>query len=130
MIDITHLKNKVGEAQLIQLSDLDGTGSLDAGKIDDVIEEAKAYVGSFITLPADPTYMLLDILADHAIYCLRERNGLLSERDDSLRESNRRTLEKMRKGLLPISQNTPDQSPKQETPIFTRHRVPEGRIIP
>lgn len=100
MITNEDLLKEISEQQLQQLSDINGTGSINQDVIDDALNDAISFIESFITLPDAPTPLLKKIVVDLTIYELRRKNELLQESDKELKKENEAYLLKMSTGRL------------------------------
>ena len=100
MITNDDLTKDISQAELIQLSDLNGTGDIDQNVIDDCVNDAISFVESFIVLPIYPTPLLKKIVVDLTIFELRRKNDLVSDNDKELKKENEAYLSKMSAGRL------------------------------
>lgn len=116
MITIADLEKELSNTELTQLSDLNGTGDIDTVVIDEAINDAIAFISSFIAIPSDPTPYLKSIAVDLAIYELRRLHDLHDPKDRKELES---ALIKMGKGTIPVTTGEP-QKPKGTSSSF-RH---------
>lgn len=55
------LLKEVSTRELQELSDFEGSGAVNQSVIDDSVNDALAYISSFIKLPQNPTPLLKDI---------------------------------------------------------------------
>jgi len=97
------LEKELSQNELLQLTDINGTGVLDTEVLNDAIEDALAFIESFFTLPQTPTPLLKKIGVDLAVYELRKKNSLVDEEMKSERKENEAYLMKMAKNLIPIA---------------------------
>lgn len=124
MITNNDLLKEMSEQQLAELSDINGTGSLDQDVIDDAVNDAISFIESFIVLPSNPTPLLKNILIDFTIYELKKRNGFLSEDDKETKKENEAYLQKMSAGRLKVEPegNSKASVPKENKSFAFRHR--------
>ena len=61
MITNDDLLEEVSHKELLELSDFEGSGSINQSIIDDSLNDALAFIASFIRIPANPTKLLKDI---------------------------------------------------------------------
>ncbi|MDD2267025.1 phage protein Gp36 family protein [Sulfuricurvum sp.] len=118
MITIADLKKELSTTELTQLSDLNGTGTVDTTVVDEAINDAIAFISSFLVIPSNPTPFLKTIAVDLAIYELRKLHDLHDPKDRKEIES---ALTKMGKGTIPTTMSEP-QKPKGHSSAF-RHGV-------
>lgn len=125
MITNNDLLKEMSEQQLAELSDINGTGSLDQDVIDDAVNDAISFIESFIVLPLNPTPLLKNILIDFTIYELKKRNGFLSEEDKETKKENEAYLQKMSAGRLKVEPegNSKASVPKENKSFAFRHRT-------
>lgn len=100
MITNQDLLNEISQAQLVELSDLNGTGEIDQGVVDDALNDAISLIESYIVLPEAPTKLLKKITADLTIFELKQRNGFLSDDDKTTKKECEGYLTKMSNGKL------------------------------
>ena len=124
MITNEDLLKEISEDELIQLSDLNASFSLNQEVIDDAINDAISFIESFIILPTNPTPLLKKILVDTTIYELRRRNSLISESDKDLKKENEAYLVKMSTGRLKIevTNNSTSSIPLENSNFVFRHQ--------
>lgn len=124
MITNEDLLKEISEDELIQLSDLNATLSLNQEVIDDAINDAISFIESFIILPTNPTPLLKKILIDMTIYELRRRNGLISESSKELKKENEAYLVKMSTGRLKVevTNNSTSSVPIENNNFAFRHQ--------
>jgi phage gp36-like protein len=103
MITKENLLKEISEGELLELSDLDSTGEIDDVRIDHAIEEAEAYISSFILIPPNPTPLLLNIAVDLAINELRKAHDLGNK--EVVKDCDEKLL-KMARGVLPTTIST------------------------
>lgn len=101
MIINEDLLKEIGQRELAELSDLNGTGELDQSVIDDAKRDAISFIESFFRIPAEPTPLLKKIAVELTIMELRRRNELPvdSERKKELEGY----LQKMATGKIPTT---------------------------
>jgi len=114
MITIDDLEKELSSTELIQLSDLNGTGTIDSIVVDEAINDAIAFISSFLLIPSNPTPYLRTIAVDLAIYQLRKLHDL---HDPKVRKELESSLTKMAKGTIPTTMSEP-QKPKGTTSSF------------
>jgi len=124
MITNEDLLKGISEDELIQLSDLNATLSLNQEVIDDAINDAISFIESFIILPTNPTPLLKKILIDMTIYELRRRNGLTNESSKELKKENEAYLVKMSTGKLKVevTNNSTASVPLESSNFAFRHQ--------
>lgn len=108
MITIADIEKELSETELRQLSDLNGSGIIDTVIVQDAIDDAIAFVSSFITVPTNPTPYLKSIAVDVAVYELRKLHDLNNKDDIKELESK---LTRMAKGAIPTTTDTPQKMP-------------------
>ncbi len=125
MITNEDLLKEISEQQLLELSDLNGTGNLDQNVIDDALNDAISFIESFIILPIKPTPLLKNILIDFVIYELKRRNNLVSQEDKDKKKENEAYLQKMNTGKLKteIERNSTASVFKENKSFAFRHRT-------
>ncbi len=116
MITIADIEKELSATELKQLSDLNASGAIDAVVVQDAINDAIAFISSFIAIPTDPTPYLKSIAVDLSIYELRRLHDLHDPKDRKELES---ALIKMGKGTIPVTTSEP-QKPKGTSSAF-RH---------
>ncbi len=116
MITIADLEKELSVTELTQLSDLNGTGTIDTAVVGEAINDAIAFISSFLVIPSNPTAYLKTIAVDLAIYELRKLHDLHDPKDRKEIES---ALTKMGKGTIPTTMSEP-QKPKGHSSAF-RH---------
>lgn len=86
-MDITNddLLKEVSARELLELSDFEGSGAINQGVIDDSVNDALAYISSFIKLPQNPTSLLKDIGVNLTIIELKKRNNFPKEANSKAR---------------------------------------------
>lgn len=120
MITNKDLLKEISLQELVELSDLNATGSINQEVIDDALNDAISFIESFIFLPMSPTPLLKKITVDFTIYELKRKNSLVSEADKELKKENEGYLQKMSTGRLKTS--TKDTSEKKATSFAFRHK--------
>ncbi len=116
MITIADIEKELSTTELKQLSDLNASGTIDNVVVQDAINDAIAFISSFIAIPSDPTPYLKSIAVDLSIYELRRLHDLHDPKDRKELES---ALIKMGKGTIPTTMGEP-QKPKGTGSAF-RH---------
>lgn len=95
-----------GSARFIQLADWDEDGTADTAVIDSAIAAADSFIDSFGSVqnqtPVDTAIapILKSMAANEAVYQIRERRGLLSDRDIAARGERVEWLTLWRKGTV------------------------------
>ena len=103
IIQTADLYKELSETELLQLSDINGTGNINQLVVDDAIADALAFIESFFQLPEEPTPLLKKIAIDLSIYELRRKNSLIDDTMKSDRKEWESYLFKMAKNLIPTS---------------------------
>ena len=109
MITNDDLLEEVSHKELLELSDFEGSGSINQSVIDDSLNDALAFIASFIKIPANPTKLLKDICVDLTIIELKKRNNFPK---DTLAEQIEKTgglLLKMAAGKIPTDEKKDDK---------------------
>lgn len=114
MITIADLEKELSATELTQLSDLNGTGTINTAVVSEAINDAIAFISSFLVIPSNPTPYLRTIAVDLAIYELRKLHDLHDPKDRKEIES---ALTKMGKGTIPTTMSEP-QKPKGTSSTF------------
>lgn len=104
MITVADIENELSETELRQLSDLNATGDIDTGIVQDAIEDSIALISSFVTIPTNPTPYLKSIAVDIAVYQLRKLHDL--HKKDDMKEIEAK-LTRMAKGAIPTTTDAP-----------------------
>ncbi len=88
MITKKDLLKEISQKELLQLTDLNATGSLNQDVLNDAIADASSFISSFINIPNNPTPLLKQIATELTIYELRKKNNLTlsKESKDRLKE--------------------------------------------
>lgn len=107
MITVADIENELSETELRQLSDLNATGDIDTGIVQDAIEDSIALISSFITIPSNPTPYLKSIAVDIAVYQLRKLHDLHNK--DDMKEIEAK-LTRMAKGAIPTTTDAPKKT--------------------
>ena len=105
------LLKEVSTRELQELSDFEGSGAVNQGVIDDSVNDALAYISSFIKLPQNPTPLLKDIGVNLIIIELKKRNNFPKEAPNEQIEKMDTLLLKMANKKLP-SQTEDDSAPR------------------
>ncbi len=116
MITIADIEKELSETELRQLSDLNATGIVDTAVVQDAIDDALAFVSSFVPIPSNPTPYLKSISVELAVYELRKLHGL---HDREVMKDLESKLVRMAKGSIPTTTDTP-QKQNASAPSF-RH---------
>jgi phage gp36-like protein len=106
MITIADIENELSATELRQLSDLNGSGVVDSVIVQDAIDDALAFVSSFISIPVNPTPYLKSIAVDVAVYELRKLHDLHNK--DDMKELEAK-LTRMAKGSIPTTTDAPQK---------------------
>ncbi len=124
MIYNEDLLKDISEKQLLQMSDINGTGKINQDVIDDALNDAISLVESFIILPDAPTALLKKIVVDMTIYELKRKNGFIEEIDKELKKENEAYLLKMSTGRLKKEIDTHSNTlvDKKYTPFAFSHQ--------
>ncbi|WP_297915373.1 phage protein Gp36 family protein [uncultured Campylobacter sp.] len=119
MITNDDLLEEVSHKELLELSDFEGSGSINQSIIDDSLNDALAFIASFIRIPANPTKLLKDICVDLTIIELKKRNNfpkdILAEQIEKIEG----LLLKMAAGKIPTDEKK-DDTPRLASRAF-RH---------
>ncbi len=117
------LQKEISEHELQQLSDINAQGLIDEPIIDEAVNDAIAFISSFITIPADPTAYLRSIGVELTLYELRKLHHL---QDDEVRKRCEETLIKMARGTIPVTIVEQDEAAasdkKRGTSVFRHGR--------
>lgn len=105
------LLKEVSTRELQELSDFEGSGAVNQSVIDDSVNDALAYISSFIKLPQNPTPLLKDIGVNLTIIELKKRNNFPKETLNEQIEKMDALLLKMASKKLP-SQIEDDSAPR------------------
>jgi len=100
------LTKEIALKELIELSDVEGTGTIDQNVIDDCVKDSLSFVSSFVIMPTNPTALLKDIVIDLSILELKKRQNFPKK---SLKETQERCeslLLKMASKKIPIDITT------------------------
>lgn len=106
------LLKEISLTELTQLSDLNAKGILDEEVLQDAINDALSFIGSFFTLPDQPTELLKNIAIELTILELRRRNNLGQEERSDRIEKIEAYLMKMAKKQIPV---TTSQKPAKQS---------------
>ncbi len=116
MITKTDLEKEISTTELLQLSDINADGVINDLVIDDAINDAIAYISSFIKIPANPTPYLRSIAVDLTLYELRKIHQL---QDEDVRKKCEEKLIRMAKGTIPLT--TIQEQESRKTSNAYRH---------
>jgi phage gp36-like protein len=118
------LLKEINNQQLVELSDIEGTGEINQGVINDALNDAISLIESFIILPKNPTPLLKKITVDLTIYELKRKNGFISDIDKELKKENEAYLTKMSNGRLKteITNNQTASVPTENKNFAFRHQ--------
>ena len=115
-VSATDLGNRIGEGELIRLSDRDGDGVADTGVIDAAIAEADGVIDGYLAgrydLPlASPPALLKTIACDLILYALHwvePPEGLRNRKNDAIK-----MLQSIADGKLVLDGRTPSTDTPQ-----------------
>jgi len=116
MITKSDLEKEVSDDELRQLSDLNASGVIDELIVEDAINDAIAFIQSFIIIPSDPTPYLRSIAVELALYELRKMHQL---QDDDVRKECEGKLIRMARGTVPTTLT--EQAAPRKTGNAFRH---------
>lgn len=124
MITNEDLLKEISNQQLLELSDINGTGEINQSVISDALNDAISLIESFIILPKNPTPLLKKITVDLTIYELKRKNGFISDTDKELKKENESYLNKMSIGKLKIevTNNQTSSVPTENKSFAFRHQ--------
>jgi phage gp36-like protein len=109
MITNDDLLKEVSFESLTQLSDLNATGFLDQGVIDDAIDDSISLLEFYIKeIPAEPTHLVRKVLSELTIMELKKKNNLPIDKEQIVRID--KLLEKMGKEKASLNQVTKDNT--------------------
>ena len=109
MITNDDLLEEVSHKELLELSDFEGSGSINQSIIDDSLNDALAFIASFIRIPANPTKLLKDICVDLTIIELKKRNNFPKDTLAEQIEKIEGLLLKMAAGKIPTDEKKDDE---------------------
>ena len=102
------LLNQLTQAELIQLTDDTGAGSVDSGKVDAALAAASAtidaYAGSRYTLPLQTSEKVKQLCVDLSIYELEKRRRRIREATLAARDSALSFLRDLARGQAVLDQ--------------------------
>lgn len=111
------LLNQITEAELVQLTDDAGLGSVDSAKVDAALATASAtmdaYAGARYALPLQPSEKLKQLCADLALYELEKRRRRLRDATLAARDAALAFLRDLAAGRAVLDQ--PPGAPAQQT---------------
>lgn len=116
MITKTDLEKEVSTTELLQLSDINADGLINDLVIDDTINDAIAYISSFIKIPTNPTPYLRSIAVELTLYELRKIHQL---QDEDVRKNCEEKLIRMARGTIPVT--TLQEQESRKTSNAYRH---------
>jgi len=116
MITKTDLEKEISSTELLQLSDINAEGSINDLVIDDAINDAIAYISSFIKIPTNPTPYLRSIAVELTLYELRKIHQL---QDEDVRKQCEEKLIRMARGTIPVT--TLQEQENRKTSNAYRH---------
>ncbi|WP_336610771.1 phage protein Gp36 family protein [Campylobacter sp. 7477a] len=119
MISNDDLLKEVSLKELTELSDFEGSKSINQAVIDDSKNDALAYIGSFVKIPVNPTHLLKDIAVNLTVIELKKRNNFPKEALKDQLEKIDALLLKMASKKIPTEQSD-DETPTQKLRAF-RH---------
>ena len=109
MITNDDLLEEISHKELLELSDFEGSGSINQSVIDDSLNDALAFIASFIKIPANPTKLLKDICVDLTIIELKKRNNFPKDTLAEQIEKIGGLLLKMAAGKIPTDEKKDDK---------------------
>ena len=115
MITNEDLLKEISQKELIELSDLNGTGELNQEVINDAINDAVSFIESFFKFPKKPTNLLKQIAIELSIYELRKRNNLTSDKSKERLKELENYLIKMANNKIPKTLKTEQKEHKTNT---------------
>jgi phage gp36-like protein len=116
MITKADLQKEVSDNELQQLSDLNALGIIDELVVEDAINDAIAFIQSFIIIPSDPTPYLRSIAVELTLYELRKKHAL---HDEDVRKGCEEKLIRMARGTVPTTMT--EQTAPRKTGNSFRH---------
>ncbi len=119
MITLDDLTKEISQKELVALTDLNASGKLNQEVLDDAICDAISFVGSFISIPANPTPLLKQIVVELTIFELRKRNELTQESFKERLKEIESYLQKMANKKIPT---TIEESKKTNTTYRFKHK--------
>lgn len=105
------LLKEISLKELTELSDLGGSGELNQEVIDDAIMDAMTFIGSFITLPNNPTALLTQVAVRLSICELKRRQDFLKENYENDIKWCESMLLKMASARVKSSNDESDKAP-------------------
>lgn len=123
MITNEDLLKEISQRELIELSDINGSGELNQNIIDDCIDDALSFISSFIVIPKSPTPLLRDIATDLTIVELKKRQGFPKESTKDESERAESMLLKMSAKKIPtdITSRDSQEAPRQRKRSFVHN---------
>ena len=98
-----------GVDRLLQLTDQDTDAQEDSGIVDDAIDEAEAFINSFVRkagrevpLPAPVPFVIVKLAGRLAVWTLKQRRDALSAADDAVHEQDITWLENLAAGKVDL----------------------------
>lgn len=125
MISNEELLKEISPKELLELSDMEETGTLNQSVIDDAMNDALSFIGSFIMIPDEPTMLLKDIATDLTILELKKRQNYPAKTLKEKREHCESLLLKMASKKIPttITEAT-SKAPTQKKRSFRHNAKP------
>jgi len=112
MITQEDLLKEISLTELTQLTDINAKGMLDEEVLQDAINDALSFIGSFFAIPDNPTDLLKNIAVELTIIELRRRNSLGEETRKEQLGKIESYLLKMAKKQIPV---TLQDAPQKQT---------------
>jgi len=119
MITKEDLLKETSLTELTQLTDLNATGRLNEEVLGDAINDALSFIGSFFSLPDNPTDLLKHIAVELTILELRHRNKLGEDERKEKMAKIESYLLKMAKKQIPV---TLQDAPQKEASFAFKHQ--------
>lgn len=103
MITNDDLLKELSQTELLELSDFKGIKEINQDIIDDSINDAVAFISSFIKIPSNPTPLLKDICVNLTIIELKKRNNFPKDTLNEQMEKQEKLLLKMATKKIPTN---------------------------
>jgi len=115
---IDDIRNQLDESKLIQLTDDEGTGTVDTARVERAIEDAgeeiDTHVGARYAVPLDPVPpMLRKAAVDIAVYNLYGRREKVPEMRVERYRNALRFLDQVSRGRLSLGRQDPEGNPSE-----------------
>ncbi len=115
------LLNQLTNAELVQLTDDNSTGSVDTTKVDAALSAASAtidaYAGARYSLPVQPSEKIKHLCMDFAIYELEKRRRRIREATLAARDAALSFLRDLARGKAVLDQPAGEQAQSTEADI-------------